>query len=74
MREPKNPHFYDFGFFEPVTKPQNQLFIFGDTRISEKNNKNLEHLFEMLFRKFQKWISNVDNFRKDEHPKIMKIR
>ena len=24
MGEAQTPHFYDFGIFEPVTKPQNQ--------------------------------------------------
>ena len=28
MGEPKTPHFYDFGIFEPVTKPQNDFLCF----------------------------------------------
>ena len=31
MGETEAPHFYDFGIFEPVTKPQNQLFLFLET-------------------------------------------
>ena len=31
MGEPKNPHFYDFGIFEPVAEPQHQVFLFADT-------------------------------------------
>ena len=31
MGETKTPHFYDFGISEPVTKPQNQLFLFLET-------------------------------------------
>ena len=30
MGEP-NPYFCDFGIFEPVAKPQNQLFLFLET-------------------------------------------
>ena len=27
MGETKTPHFYDFGIFEPVTKPQHQHYL-----------------------------------------------
>ena len=31
MGEPKNPHFYNFGIFERVPGPQNQLFLSLET-------------------------------------------
>ena len=31
MGETKTHHVYDFGTFEPVTKPQTQLFLFLET-------------------------------------------
>ena len=31
MGEPNNSHFYDFGIFEPVITPQNQLFVSLET-------------------------------------------
>ena len=31
MGEPENPHFYDFGIFERVTKPQNQHYLSLET-------------------------------------------
>ena len=41
MGEAQTPHFYEFWIFEPVTKPQNQLFLFLETpgylKTSEKN-------------------------------------
>ena len=29
--EPQTPHFYDSWIFEPVTKPQNQYYLFWET-------------------------------------------
>ena len=31
MGEPRNPHFYDFGTFERVPEPHNQLFLSLET-------------------------------------------
>ena len=31
MGEAQTPHFYDFGIFEPVTKPQNQHYLSLET-------------------------------------------
>ena len=46
MGEAQTPHFYDFGIFEPVTKPQNQLFLSlqtpGHLKESRKIPKHLQ--------------------------------
>ena len=49
MGEPKNPHFYDFGFSGRVPGSQNEFFfIFGETRmpqiIQEKTNSFLKYI------------------------------
>ena len=44
MGETENPHFYAFGIFEPVTKPQNQLF-FWDTRTPNTSQGEIPKLF-----------------------------
>ena len=50
MGETKTHHFYDFGIFEPVTKPQNQLFfIFGDTSTPKQNQENHQTFKNILF-------------------------
>ena len=41
MGEAQTPHFYDFGIFEPVTKPQNQHYLSLETPgCSKQINKN----------------------------------
>ena len=40
MGETKTPHLYDFGISEPVTKPQNPLFLFLETPEHLKNPEN----------------------------------
>ena len=43
MGKPQTPHFHDFGIFERVPKPQNQLFYLWDTRTPKENQeKSLE--------------------------------
>ena len=46
MGEAQTPHFYDFGIFEPVTKPQNQLCLSleppGHLTKSRKNPKHFK--------------------------------
>ena len=42
MGEPKTTYFYDFGIFEPVTKPQNQLSLSLETpgHLTKKQEKS----------------------------------
>ena len=39
MGETETSPFYEFGIFEPVTKPQNQLFLFSETSGHLKTNQ-----------------------------------
>ena len=45
MGEAQTPHFYDFGIFEPVTKPQNQQCLSlgtpGHLKTIKKNPWNI---------------------------------
>ena len=47
--EPKTQNFFDSGIFEPVTKPQNQLFLFletpGHLKRIKKNQTVNKHIF-----------------------------
>ena len=77
MGETKTLHFYDFGIFEPVTKPQNQLFLLLET--PGYLNKSRQFLgicsTNITFVNLGIWkIQNVDNFQKDGHRTMMKIR
>ena len=45
MGETKTPHFYDFGIFEPVTKPQNQLFLYLETPGHLQQNQENSPIF-----------------------------
>ena len=72
---PKNHDFYDFGIFEPITKPHNQLVLSceapGYLKQTKKNLGTFEHIFLKL------GISEIqmfDNFRKDRRRQMMKIR
>ena len=50
MGEAQTPHFYDFGIFEPVTKPQNQHYLSLETPgYSKKINKNPWYLFRKYY-------------------------
>ena len=50
MGETKTPHFYDFGIFEPVTKPQNQHYLSLETPgYSKKINQNPWNLFRKYY-------------------------
>ena len=72
MGETKNPHLYDVGIFGPVTKPQNQLFVSLETPV---NLKNSETPWVIIFINLQILeFQNFDNFRKDAHRNMMKIR
>ena len=45
MGETKTSHVYDFGIFEPVTKPQNQLsVIFEDHKTPNKKEEENKHV------------------------------
>ena len=44
--DPQTPHFYDFWIFEPVTKPQNQLYLSLETPGDLKKNKKIQNLFK----------------------------
>ena len=61
MGETEPPHFYDFGIFEPVTKPQNQLFLFLDTP---------EHSPKIKFHFLKRWAPENDE---DPFTNVLKI-
>ena len=46
MGQAQTPHFYDFGIFEPVTEPQNQLFLSLETPGYLKKIKQIPGIFE----------------------------
>ena len=77
MGETKTPQLYDFGIFEPVTKPQNQLFLsLGTPGHLNKIKKHPWNIFEKYY------LINVIFleteyfyiFGKDGHRTLMKIR
>ena len=75
--EPKNPHFCDFGIFEPVTKPQNQLFLSLETPGYLKQINKIPGTFSknIMFANIGILaIQNFVNFRKGGHREMMKIR
>ena len=49
MGEAQTPHFYDFGIFEPVAKPENQLFLSSETpghlKLIKRNPLDISILF-----------------------------
>ena len=47
MGETKTPRFYDFGFFEPVTNPQNQLFLSLETPGHQKKTRKPQNNFRV---------------------------
>ena len=44
-----NPHFYDFGIFEPKPKPQNQLFLSLETPGHLNKIKKIPKLFQRYY-------------------------
>ena len=73
MGEAQTPHFYDFGIFEPVAKPQNQLFLFLETPGHRKQNKENSNIVQNIVF-INIGILNFSIFRKDGHREMMKIR
>ena len=81
MGETQNLHFYDFGIFESVTKPQKQLFLSLGTPGQLKKIKKHFQIFGFCFLQISKsWVSMFCQFWKrrapgnDEDPfKIAKI-
>ena len=72
---PKTPHVHDFGIFEPVTKPQNQLFLFLETTLKKKQENPwniLKHIISSNLKKSE--TQQMVNFGTDVHRTIMKIR
>ena len=60
MGEAQTPHFYDFGIFEPVTKPPNQHDLSLETPGHFKTNQENTCLFwKYYFYKFQKMETRV---------------
>ena len=50
MGETETPHFYDFGIFETVTKPQKPTtFIFGDTKTPKHNQENTQTFLKKYY-------------------------
>ena len=76
MGEPQTPNFYDFGTFEPVTNPQNQLFLSLETLGHlTKFKKNPKHFQTISFINLGIWKLHLfDIFRNDGHRQMMKIR
>ena len=77
MGEAQTPHFYDFGIFEPVTKPQNQYYLSLETPGYSKKSRKIPGIFleNIIFIKSRNLeIQNFDHFRKDGHRKIPQIR
>ena len=77
MGETKTPHFYDFGIFETVAKPQNQLFVSLETPGHLKQiKKKPKHFLNIIF----VWTSKFWNpktltcLEKAGTRKIIKIR
>ena len=73
MGQPKTPHFYDFGTFERVPEPQNQVFLFWRHQDIKKRQK-LYRLKQFFTNIETLETQYVDNFGKDGHRKMMKIR
>ena len=71
MGETKTPHFYNFGIFEPITKPQNQLFE-TPANIQENPQTFSKNIMFYKSRNFE--IHNCDIVRTDGQRKVMKIR
>ena len=77
MGETKTPHFYDFGIFEPVTNPQNQLFLSLETPGDLKEIKGNPWDVFLKYEFYESWNfenSLFDNFGKDGHRQMMKDR
>ena len=76
MGEAQTPHFYDFGIFEPVTKPQNQLVLSLETPgYLTKSINSLEHLKNIIFVNLRILGIQVSViFRKDWRRQIPPIR
>ena len=77
MGEPKNPHLFDFGISQPVTKPQNQLFLSLETPGYLKRIKKIPwNIFETITFVNIGILENqhFDIFRKNGHRQMMKIR
>ena len=56
MGETQIPDFYDFGIFEPVTKPRNQLFLSLEIPGHLNNYKKFPNLLNNVL-----WISEFWN-------------
>ena len=58
MGETKNLHFYDFGIFEPVAKPQHQLFLSSETpRHLKKSRRIPKCCSQYYFYKSQNFVN-----------------
>ena len=71
MGDTKTPHFYDLGFFEPVTKPQNQQILSLETPgHSKKVKKHPQRCWKYYFINLKTLkLQQVNIFRKDGHRK-----
>ena len=77
MGEAQTPHFYDFGIFEPVTKPQNQHYLSLETPRHLNEIKKIPGPFSnnMIFANGKLLEThNSDIFGKGGHRTMMKIR
>ena len=77
MGETKTPHFYDFRIFEPVTRPNKQLFLSSETpghlTTNPENPINLQTNSIFINIKMLAPPQN-DMFGKDGHRQMMNIR
>ena len=69
MGEPQSPHFYDFGAFERVPKPQNQLFLFLETPGYLNKIKKKRDIAQILCCESQHVGFHVCRFWKRQVPK-----
>ena len=76
MGEPNNTRFYDFEIFEPIAKPQNQLFVSLETPGCLNKSRNCpEHVQKYCFCKYHFLELQVfANCRKHGRREMMKIR
>ena len=59
MGEAQTPHFYDFGIFEPVTKPQNQLCLSLETPGHLNKIKKDPHFQKHIFLQISEFRNSV---------------
>ena len=67
MGEAQTPHYYDFGIFEPVTKPQNQHYLSLETPGYLKQIKKNPGTFSKHIMFVNRGIKQFGNCRKSTY-------